>query len=53
MHGLEELGKHRGRERKVECSLCGAECESVVHNYIVGMSAYSSSRLIFLGKLQG
>ena len=29
MHGLnEELGKHRGREGKVECSICGAECES-------------------------
>ena len=31
-HGLnEELGRHRGREGKVECTLCGAECESVVH----------------------
>ena len=31
-HGLnEELGRHRGREGKVECILCGAECESVVH----------------------
>ena len=31
MHGLtEELGRHRGREGKVECT-CGAECESVVH----------------------
>ena len=29
-HGLnEELG--RGREGKVESSICGAECESVVH----------------------
>ena len=28
-HGLnEELGRHRGRE---ECTLCGAEYESVVH----------------------
>ena len=26
----EELGGHRGREEKVECSLCGAECESVL-----------------------
>ena len=25
----EELGRHR--EGKVECSICGAECESVVH----------------------
>ena len=32
MHGLnEELGRHRGREGKSECTLCGAECESVVH----------------------
>ena len=23
--------RHRGREGKVECTLCGAECESVVH----------------------
>ena len=31
-HGLNEgLGRHRGREGKVQCTLCGAECESVVH----------------------
>ena len=31
-HGLnEELGRHRGREGKLECTLCGAEYESVVH----------------------
>ena len=31
-HGLnEELGRRRGREVKVKCTLCGAECESVVH----------------------
>ena len=32
-HGLnEELGRHRGREGKTECSLCGGvrECESCV-----------------------
>ena len=29
-HGFnEELGRHRGREGKVECNICGAECESV------------------------
>ena len=29
-HGLnEELGRHRGREGKTECSLCGDECENV------------------------
>ena len=27
-HGLnEELGRHRGRQGKTECSLCGNECE--------------------------
>ena len=26
-HGLNEgLGRHRGREGKLECTLCGAEC---------------------------
>ena len=25
------LCRHRGREGKVECSICGVECESVVH----------------------
>ena len=30
-HGLnEELGRHRGREGKKECVLCGDECESVI-----------------------
>ena len=31
-HGLnEELGRHSDRDGRVECTLCGAECESVVH----------------------
>ena len=31
-HGLnEELGRHRGRNGKTECILCGDECESVVY----------------------
>ena len=31
-HSLnEELGRHRGREGKSECVLCGAECETIVH----------------------
>ena len=31
-HGLnEELGRHRGREVKIECSLCVNECENVSH----------------------
>ena len=30
-HGLnEELGRHSDRDGRVECILCGAECESVV-----------------------
>ena len=36
----EELGVC-SREGKVECSVCGAECESVVHVYV---GAYSSCR---------
>ena len=35
-HGLnEELGRHRGMEGKLECTLCGAECENVVHVYSI------------------
>ena len=51
-HGLnEELGKHRGREGKSECTLCGAECESVVH-VLWECTTYSSSRASFTEKLQ-
>ena len=50
-HGLnEELGRHRGREGKSECALCGAECESVVH-VLWECTAYSS-RASFTEKLQ-
>ena len=32
MHGLnEELGRHRRKDGKTECSLCGDECENVSH----------------------
>ena len=35
-HGLnEELGRHSDRDGRVECTLCGAECESVVHVFLV------------------
>ena len=44
------LMKHRGREGKMECTLCGAECESVVH-VLWECSAYSS-RASFLLKLE-
>ena len=46
----EELGRHRGRESKSECALCGAECESVVHA-LWECSAYSNIRVIFREKL--
>ena len=54
-HGLnEELGRHRRREGKVECTLCGAECESVVHVLWNVLPIYGSCRLnqMFLEKLQ-
>ena len=51
-HGLnEELGRHRGREGKSECVLCGAECESVIH-VLWECSAYSNIRDTFVEKLQ-
>ena len=40
----EELGRHRGREGKTECSLCGNECENVSH-VLWECSAYSSLEL--------
>ena len=47
-HGLnEELGRHRGREGKVKCTLCGAECKSIVH-VLWECPAYSNCRLTFL-----
>ena len=50
-HGLnEELGRHRGREGKLECTLCGAECDSLVH-VLWECTAYSSSRASFTEKL--
>ena len=51
-HGLnEELGRHRGREGKSECVLCGAECESVVHD-LWECSAYRNITSIFVEKLR-
>ena len=50
-HGLnEELGRHRGREGKKECSLCGNECENVSH-VLWEYSAYSSTGASFTKKL--
>ena len=47
----EELGRHRRREGKTECSLCGDECENVSH-VLCECSAYSSTRAFFMKKLQ-
>ena len=43
-HGLnEELGRHSDRDGRVECTLCGAECESVVH-VLWECSSYNACR---------
>ena len=47
----EELGRHRGREGKTECSLCGIECENV-SNVSCECSSYSSTKASFMKKLQ-
>jgi len=40
-HGLnEELGRYRGKNGKTECTLCDAECESVVTYSISGRLRY-------------
>ena len=39
----EELGRHSDRDGRVECTLCGAECESVVH-VLWECSSYSTCR---------
>ena len=45
-HGLnEELGRHSDRDGRVECTLCGAECESVVH-VLWECSSYSTGQLL-------
>ena len=46
-----ELGRHRGREGKKECVLCGDECERVSHT-LWDCSAYTSIRAQFLVKLK-
>ena len=52
MHRLnDELGRHRGREGKVQCTLCGAEYKSIV-NVLWECPIHSSCRLMFLEKLQ-
>ena len=45
----EELGRHRGREDKTECSLCGDECENVRTSCGLGVfSMYSITRASFM-----
>ena len=51
-HGLnEELGRHRGRNGRTECVLCGDECESVVH-VLWECPAYKDGREEFMIKLR-
>ena len=51
-HGLnEELGRHRGRNGRTECVLCGDERENVVH-VLWECPAYKDSREEFLAKLR-
>ena len=45
------MGRHRGREGKTECFLCGDECENVSH-VLWECSAYGSTRACFIKKLQ-
>ena len=47
----EELGRHRGREGKTDCCLCGAECENV-SNVLWECSAYSCHRARFMKLLE-
>ena len=50
-HGLnEELGRHRGREGRSQCTLCGDECESVAH-VLWDCPAYDMIRISFMEKL--
>ena len=43
-HGLnEELGRHSDGDGRVQCTLCGAECKSVVH-VLWECSSYSTCR---------
>ena len=53
MHDLnEELGRHRGRNGRTECVLCGDECESVVH-VLLECPVYKDKREGFMVKLRG
>ena len=47
----DELGRHRGRNGVTECTLCGEECESVVH-VLWECPVYKDSREEFMVKLR-
>ena len=48
IHGLnEELGRHRGRDGKCMCNLCGEDCESVDHS-LWNCPAYLERPVLFL-----
>ena len=52
MHGHnEELGRHRGREGKYMCNLCGEDCESV-GQFLWNCPVYSERRALFLEHLK-
>ena len=51
-HGLnEELGRHRGREGKCMCNLCGDDCERVGH-FLWNCLVYSDCRALILEHLK-
>ena len=51
-HGRnEELGRHRDRDVKCMCNLCGEDCESVGH-FLWNCPAYSERRALFLEHLK-
>ena len=45
------LGRHRGREGKCMCNLCGEDCESVGH-FLWNCPVYSERRALFLEHLK-
>ena len=51
-HGLNEgLGRHKGREGKCMCNLCGEDCESVGH-FLWSCLVYSERHALFLEHLK-
>ena len=50
-HGLNKVGRHRGRNDGRQCKLCGEECESVVHVLLHGCPVYDTIRNTSMEKL--